>query len=197
MIITKKPDESKTLEELASEIRDLKDKNTIYGCILCLSLVGGSALTYAGSAAAIVAIIIFIVGVIPSMICWVLTLRRIKKLQKLGLARISGHPQSTTEPTFRSITNKIIYESLISEDNRQRGIQENHPRLIDFRKAIKSNSNGFETQSFYICEVCNQPIKDSKEKFECPECGYKAHKVHFLIWFQKQNSCPKCKINYD
>lgn len=84
----KKPDEMKDIEELVKEIETLKDQNKIYDCLLCISVTVGFALTYVGEAAAIASGCIFVPIMIISLIQWIRTTSRIKKLQKIGLSRL-------------------------------------------------------------------------------------------------------------
>jgi len=87
------PDEMKDVPELVQELKKLKDENKIYSCLLCLSISVGSALTYGGGIAVIASAAIFIPLMVISLIQWVRTQSRIKKLQKLGLDRLHISPE--------------------------------------------------------------------------------------------------------
>jgi len=43
------------------------------------------------------------------------------------------------------------------------------------------------------CIICHLSINSSDEIVQCPNCGVKAHKSHFLEWLKIKGRCPFCK----
>jgi predicted RNA-binding Zn-ribbon protein involved in translation (DUF1610 family)/uncharacterized membrane protein YtjA (UPF0391 family) len=169
-------DDVKELDEITKKIKDTKNQYYAIETILCIvtliAVVFGSSGGSEASAGFIVAAICFFI----SMALYIYSNSVIKKHQKEGW--------------------KKIVEIGIKERARS-------GQIIDIMPNIEESTNfpgeitsyqpsqvvGTETNR---CRVCDEELKPLDQIFYCPNCQYKAHEIHLLLWFETHNTCPNC-----
>ncbi len=49
----------------------------------------------------------------------------------------------------------------------------------------------------HLCMVCNSAIVTTDSALQCPHCGGKAHRSHFLEYLKVKGACPHCQTQLD
>ncbi|MFX1581169.1 MAG: hypothetical protein ACFFCJ_03015 [Promethearchaeota archaeon] len=49
----------------------------------------------------------------------------------------------------------------------------------------------------HLCIVCKTAIGSNDATLQCPHCGGKAHRVHFLEYLKVKGTCPHCQASLD